>query len=106
MRNGEFFFFIYHCLLGSLFILSLKVLRVLIRVFDVWWLFFYFDIFEFLLVANIKIKKGHTTSEKTWLIHLTKNYDGPNGSLFLSTSQFRILKFALRISEFEIVKYM
>ena len=26
-----------------------------------------------LLVANIKIKKGQTTSEKTWLIHLTQN---------------------------------
>ena len=30
-------------------------------------------IFAHLFVANIKIKKGQTTSEKTWLIHLTQN---------------------------------
>ena len=50
-----------HTLLGSLFIISLTVLRVLIRVFDVLWLFFYFDICEY--VTNIvsgkcKINKG------------------------------------------------
>ena len=37
-------------------------------------------------------------------------YDGPNGSLFISillhNSEFLIPKFALRIAEFGIVKYM
>ena len=37
-------------------------------------------------------------------------YDGPNGSLFITillhNSEFRIPKFALRISEFGIVKYI
>ena len=42
--------------------------------------------------------------------HKVKSYDGPNGSLFISillhNSEFRIPKFALRISEFGIVKYI
>ena len=46
-----------HSLLGSLFIISLRVLRVLIRVFDVLWLFFYFDICEY-VSGKYKINKG------------------------------------------------
>ena len=52
-----------------------------------------------------------------YVLILAVTYDGPNGSLFISiplhNSEFRILnsefqipKFALRISEFGIVKYM
>ena len=42
-----------HSLLGSLFIISLRVLRVLIRVFDVCG-FSFILIFANMLVANIK----------------------------------------------------
>ena len=47
---------------------------------------------------------------QTAVSELTCFYDGPNGSLFISVllhnSEFRIPKFALRISEFGIVKYI
>ena len=61
----------------------------------------------------LRLDKGIfvTVSASTMLVvKKAHRYDGPNGSLFISillhNSEFRIPKFALRISEFGIVKYM
>ena len=53
----------------------------------------------------------HIIGQQKWNPNACREvYDGPNGSLFISillhNFEFRIPKFALRISEFGIVKYM
>ena len=57
------FFFMYHSLLGFLFIILLKELRVLIRVFDVLWLFFYFDFCEFVSGKYQNKERPHNVRE-------------------------------------------
>ena len=97
MRNGEFFFlhvpfftwFSFHN-----FAESITGTNRLIRVLTFCG-FSFILIFANLLLANIKIKKGHTTPEKTWLIHLTQN------SCIVWMARWLVMRFTSSLTAFQ-----